>query len=303
MMANQKIAGGRRQILLGSLAALFSAIAFSMNVTLAGLAYEYGANIHALNISRAVLFWLTLLVVVEMKNLALGIPNRARVVSVLLGVLLGIEMYVMLGAILFIPVALAVVIMYTYPLMIAIYDWLSGRGKFSYLQLVVMVFVFIGLSLALSVPTGVVNINGVLLALAAAVVLATLLVLSERALTHHENNVIMLYMLTGTCASIILFLTLVDLRWPVTTIGWLAFSGSSGCYVVATFLLFTAVNMVGPLRTAIIDNTSPVWAILFGFLLLGQILSPAQIVGVVMVVAGVLCTQWIKQPSGGRTYT
>lgn len=294
-MGNQVCGTHRSRVLLGSLAALFSAIAFAMNITLAGFAYEYGANIHALNISRAVLFWLTLLLVVEMKGLTLAVPNRVGVTSATLGVLLGIEMYVLLGAIIFIPVALAVVIMYTYPLMIAVYQWVTGRGRFSYFQIALMVFVLIGLFLALSVPTGLVNVNGVLLAFAAAVVLATLLVLSERALSHHENIVVMLYMLTGTCASMLLFLTLVDLQWPETVIGWLAFSGSSGCYVVATFLLFTAVDMVGPLRTAIIDNTSPVWAILFGFLLLGQVLSPVQIVGAIMVIAGVLCTQWIKR--------
>ena len=266
-----------------------------MNVTLAGLAYEHGANIHALNVTRAVLFWLTLLAVAQGKNLSLRIPNEVRIASVLLGVLLGIEMYVLLGAIMFIPVALAIVIMYTYPLMIGVYGWLLKRERFSYLQLGLMFFVFAGLFLALSVPTGMVNISGVLLAFTAAVALASLLVLSERAMSRHENIIVMLYMLTGTCASIILLLVFVDLQWPMTLIGWLAFSGSSGCYVVATFLLFTAVNMVGPLRTAIIDNTSPVWAILFGFLLLGQVLSHTQMLGVVMVVGGVLSIQWIKR--------
>ncbi|MDJ0956539.1 MAG: DMT family transporter [Arenicellales bacterium] len=295
MTASNKAFGKRRRLWLGSLAALFSAITFSMNVTLAGLAYQHGANIHALNITRAVLFWLVLLAVARINGLALNIPNKVKLTCVLLGVLLGIEMYVLLGAVVFIPVALAIVTMYTYPLMIGIYDWISKRDRFSYLQLILMFFVFAGLFLALSVPTGMVNTSGVLLAFAAAVVLATLLILSERAMSQHENTVVMLYMLTGTCASIVLFLIFVDLEWPTTPIGWLAFTGSGGCYVVATFLLFTAVDMVGPLRTAIIDNTSPVWAVLFGFLLLGQALSLTQILGVVIVVSGVLGIQWVKR--------
>ena len=295
MTASNKAFGKRRRILLGSLAALFSAIAFSMNVTLAGLAYQHGANIHALNITRAVLFWLVLFAVVRVNGVALNIPNKVKLACVLLGVLLGVEMYVLLGAIVFIPVALAIVTMYTYPLMIGIYDWISKRDRFSYLQLALMFFVFAGLFLALSGPTGMVNTTGVLLAFAAAVFLALLLILSERTMSEHENIVVMLYILTGTCASIILFLIFVELQWPTTSIGWLTFSGSSGCYVVATFLLFTAVDMVGPLRTAIIDNTSPVWAVLFGFLLLGQALSLTQILGVVMVVSGVFSIQWVKR--------
>ncbi len=286
-----------KRLVWGSVAALFSSISFSMNVTLAGLAYEHGANIHALNLTRSIAFWLCLLIVVNIRELSLDIPRKARVAALLLGGLLGAEMYVLLGAILFIPVALAIVIMYTYPLMIAVYDWTSGRSRFSILQLVIMIVVFIGLSLALALPAGMIDINGVVLALASALVLATLLILSERALEQHDNNVIMFYMLTSTCLGIVLMtLTFVDLEWPTTSIGWLAFSASSACYVFATFLLFTAVDMVGPLRTAIIDNTAPVWAVLFGFVLLGQILSLQQTAGVVIVVAGVLLIQWMSRP-------
>ncbi len=266
-----------------------------MNVTLAGLAYEYGANIHALNLTRAVLFWLCLLAIIQYQRLSLVVSNKTFAACIVLGVLLGAEMYVLLGAILFIPVALAIVIMYTYPLMIALYDWGSGRAPFSYLQLLLMVAIFSGLYMALSVTTGVVDITGVALAFTAAAILATLLILSERTLKHHHNSVIMFYMLSTTCIGVIaLCLTIAPLHWPLGTIGWLAFWASSGAYVLATFLLFTAVHIIGPLRTAIIDNTAPVWAVLFGFALLGQVLSALQTVGVVTVVAGVLLIQWTR---------
>lgn len=287
----------QKRLLLGSIAALLSSISFSLNVTLAGLAYDHGANIHALNITRAILFWTCLLIVVLTRRLSLNIPLRTRVTALGLGVLLGVEMYVLLGAILFVPVALAIVIMYTYPLMIAVYDSVSGRNRLSILKLSIMITVFIGLAMALAAPTGVININGVGLATAAALILATLLIISERALLEQDKNVIMFYMLSSTCLGIVLItLTLVDLQWPLDLVGWLAFSASSLCYVIATFLLFTAVNMIGPLRTAVIDNTAPVWAVLFGFLLLGQALSPQQAIGVLLVVAGVLLIQWISRP-------
>lgn len=284
-----------RRLLLGSLAALLSAVSFSMNVTLAGAAYAHGANIHALNLTRSITFWLCLVAIVKFKQLSLDLPRPVRTSALLLGGVLCLEMYVMLGAILFIPVALAIVIMYTYPLMIAVFDWVTGRGVFSWLQLALMAAVFVGLALALSVTTGRADLFGVLLALAAGAVLAILLILSERTLAHQDNTVIMFYMLTGTCAAIVLLcLTAVDLEWPSGPVGWAAFLGSGAFYVLATFMLFTAVDLVGPLRTAIIDNTSPVWAILFGYVLLGQALSPTQITGVIMVAAGVLCIQWIK---------
>ena len=38
-----------KRLVLGSLVALISAIAFALNVTLARMAYDAGGNIHALN--------------------------------------------------------------------------------------------------------------------------------------------------------------------------------------------------------------------------------------------------------------
>lgn len=281
---------------LGSAAALLSAVSFSLNVTLAGLAYRYDANIHALNIVRTGLFWICLLVIAHLNAASLRVPSRVYLTAIVLGVLLCVEMYVLLGAILFIPVALAIVIMYTYPLMVAAFDWVFGGGRFTWARLALMLIVFLGLALALSVTTGRVDPRGVLLALAAAVTLASLLILSARTLAHQDNTVIMFHMLTWTGVAVgLLWLLAVEPRWPSSPVGWTVFLGSSGCYVLATFLLFTAVDLIGPLRTAVIDNTSPVWAVLFGYGMLGQALSPTQIAGVVLVVCGVLGIQWAKR--------
>ncbi len=73
--------------------------------------------------------------------------------------------------------------------------------------------------------------------------------------------------------------------------GWLAFAGSNLFYVAATFALFTAVHMIGPLRTAIIDNSSPIWAMLFAFGLLGELLTVIQMIGAAMVVAALITLQ------------
>ena len=50
----------RQRFWLGSAAALMSAVSFSSNVALSKLAYDFGANLHALNLIRASVFlgWL-----------------------------------------------------------------------------------------------------------------------------------------------------------------------------------------------------------------------------------------------------
>jgi len=54
MMGNTE--STRYRFWLGSAAALISAIAFASNVVLSKLAYDFGTNLHALNLIRAAVF-------------------------------------------------------------------------------------------------------------------------------------------------------------------------------------------------------------------------------------------------------
>ena len=122
--------------------------------------------------------------------------------------------------------------------------------------------------------------------------MAAMLITSESSLKSYDNYVVLLYALaTVTTIIAAISFTLVPLDWPSGKTGWVVFSASSIFYVMATFTLFRAVALAGPLRTAIIDNTSPVWATVFAFFLLDQVLSGRQTIGVIVVVAAVIALQ------------
>lgn len=287
----------RKSLLTGSILALISAGAFALNLVLAGMSYVHGANVHALNLTRAVLFFVLIGAYILITGISFSLPSRARWVSLLVGVLLCAEMYVLLGAIVTIPVALAVLIFYTYPMLIACFKWASGEERFHWLPLLLMAVGFSGLVFVLiNTPPTHSDPLGIILSIIAAIVMATMLVTSEHNLIRYDNQVVLFYSL-GTVVAIVIMasLTFVALQWPVGPIGWAVFSGSSIFYVIATFTLFKAVSMVGPLRTAIIDNTAPVWAIVFGYLLLSQTLTPKQVVGAIAVVAAVMLLQIVNR--------
>ena len=102
----------------------------------------------------------------------------------------------------------------------------------------------------------------------------------------------MLY-LTSTAAAIVgvVSLTLVSLEWPRTHQGWMFLAASTGLYVLASTLLYAAIKMIGPFRTAIIDNSAPVWAIVLAALLLGQRMNAVQLFGGALVIGAVLLVQ------------
>ena len=286
----------KSQVWFGSVLALFSAATFAMNMVLAGMSYQFGANIHSLNLARAFVFFLLLLTVIVVTKTSFHLPVRARLMCGVVGILLCTEMYVLLGAIQTIPVALAVLIFYTYPILIACWRWLRGADEFSLPALGLLVVAFLGLVFVLINGPVEPHHRGVALSVVAATVMAAMLITSEHSLKNYNNQVVLAHAL-GVVVFIISVLTLsvVKLQWPVGDMGWWIFSGSTLFYVLATFSLFKAVSLVGPLRTAILDNTAPVWAMVFGFFLLHQVMSSRQIGGALLVIAAVMVLQLMSR--------
>ena len=278
---------------IGSAVALLSALAFSYSIVLAGVSYQFGANIHALNLARGAAFLTFLLLLVVARRSSFAMPAQARLSCILVGLLLTLEMYLLLGAIQTIPVGLAILILYTYPLLLAVYGWIRKTQRFTWLALLLLLLIFCGLVIVLIDAPVELDTAGVTLAIGSAFTLAALLAVSEHSLDRYDNSVVMVHALLVVMAIVGgLSLTMVDLHWPENEIGWLNFGGSTIFYVVATYCLFRAVNLVGPLQTAVIDNTSPVWAMLFGFLLLQELLTRQQLLGASLVIGSVMLMQW-----------
>lgn len=291
-----------KRLALGSLVALASAICFALNVTLARLVYDAGGNIHALNLTRPLFFLVCLAVWLRIEGRPIGLARGPRLASLGLGLLLCVEMYSLLGAIIFIPVGLAILVMYSYPLLIAAWSWMRGTEKPSVMTLLALMAAFSGLALALGAPADGLDWRGVALGFGAALGMVGLLLVGERVMARQDNRVVMLHMTAmASVFMALLSVSLVDLAWPSATAGWLAFVGSNLLYVMATFALFTAIHMIGPLRTAAIDNSSPLWAVIFAFLLLGETLTTTQIIGAGLVVGALITLQIAHQRSAGKS--
>ena len=276
----------------GNAVALASAITFATSITLVALIYQDGANVHAVNLSRALAFAGVVALTLALRRVSPALPPRDTVRCVLVGLLFCGELYGLVASIQYIPVGLAVLIMYTYPLMVAVCGWLGGTESFTLDRLLAILAAFAGLILALHAPAQQIDWRGVAWAAFTAATFAAVLVVSGRTMRGIDRWVMMLY-LTGTTAVVVglASLTLVDLEWPRSGHGWAMLTSSTGFYVLATILLFAAVKMIGPLRTAIIDNSAPVWAILLAALLLRERLSAVQLFGGALVICAVLLVQ------------
>ena len=276
----------------GNAVAFASAITFATGITLVALIYEDGANVHAVNLSRVLAFAAVMALTLGIARISPALPPRAALQCVLVGLLFCGELYGLLASIRYLPVGLAMLIMYTYPLLVAAAGWLTGTESFTLDRLLAILAAFAGLALALHTPDSELDWRGVAWAVFTAVSFSAVLIVSERTMRGMDRRILMLY-LTSTAAVIVgvVSLTLVSLEWPRTDQGWTLLAASTGLYVLATTLLFAAVKMIGPLRTAIIDNSAPIWAIVLAALLLGEHLNMVQLFGGALVISAVVLVQ------------
>ena len=276
----------------GSAVAFASAIVFATGITLVALIYEDGANVHAVNLSRVLAFAAIMGLALAVQRVSPILPPRQALQCVVVGVLFCADLYGLLSSIRYIPVGLAILIMYTYPLMVAVAGWLMGTESFTLDRLFAILAAFAGLTLALHSPEDAIDWRGVAWAVFTAIAFTAVLIVSDRTMRGVDRRILMLY-LTCTAAAIVGFVSLAaaDLEWPHTHQGWTLLVASTGLYVVASTLLFVAIKMIGPMRTAIIDNSAPVWAIVLAAFLLDQRMSAVQLFGGGLVIGAVVLVQ------------
>ena len=284
---------------LGGVLALVSAISFALNVPFVALVYEHGGNIHAVNLVRPWFFLICVGVWLLITRPSLAIPVKQLVLSLLVGAAFMVEFYGVHAAIRFIPVGLTILVLYIYPIMVTVITSVMTRRRPPVSMVLAMLVVFVGLAFALRASAETFNWLGIIFAFAATIGMCTLVMVSAAAMRDQNRGVIMAYALAGSS----LLMTVVavggaPLVFPDSVAGLSSLLAATVLYTLATGLLFTAVSMIGPLGFAVIDNTVPVWAILFGFLILGETLTGLQYFGVFLVIAGVSASQIVQQVKG-----
>ena len=79
---------------------------------------------------------------------------------------------------------------------------------------------------------------------------------------------------------------------PATREGWIAFTAVPVVYSVGLICFFIAVGAMGAVRASLFMNLEPIAAIILGFTLLGQVLTPLQLLGAGLVVSAIIAGRW-----------
>lgn len=262
-----------------------AAISFGGITTLARLAYDGGTTpatvidlrfLAAAMVMAAVILW--------QRKRSFRIPRRdwPAILAMSLGVLGLTAGY--LTSITYIPVSLAALIFYTYPLMVAALSPVIEKKSLGLLGGLGFLAAFAGLALALGPTLSDLDWRGVALALFAAVSITTLFAISNRIVVKYDVFTVTFHV-NLVCAVIVTGFMVIfgGFTLPTGTVAVISLSGATAFYVLAVTAQFFAIRYSGPARTAMLLNLEPLISIGGAILLLGERLSLVQILGVVLV--------------------
>lgn len=275
---------------------------FAANHIGARIAFDDGAGVPLAVLVRSLFATVLMLGLVFWQRQPLSVaPGRRRWI-LLLGLMIGGQSLSLYSAVARIPVAVALLLMNTWPIMLALLIWLFGGGKPSRVMIVIMSVTLMGMVLVLDMPSwlgdpaamGRESLPGVGLALLAALCFAVAIWITENRLSGMNGAVrsaftmiiIMVVMALGGGLGLLPG----SLTFPESTQGWLGLMVLMLCYGVASTMVFVLVPRLNMPRNAPVMNFETVASLMLAYLVLGQGFNGLQLMGGALVFT---CILWL----------
>jgi drug/metabolite transporter (DMT)-like permease len=290
------MSSAQSRALIGNTLALTSAVAFAISNTSASLAFHGGSNPLTLAAVRFVLPVVVLVAWLGSQGRSVWLPRRDGWIAAALGALTAFYSWALLSAIGAIPLALAILIFYLFPMVATVILGVCGWEKLGWKTIAAIVVAFVGLAFALDPRVVNLDMAGVSLAFLAALGLGAVVAVSSRVLRSGDSRPVTLYMAGVSAVLLIAFCALQgDFALPNTTPGWIGFVSTAVLYAFAMIAFFIAVSMIGPTRSSLLCYAEPVVAAGLGVVLLEEALTLVQIGGIVLVVSALIGATLLKQ--------
>lgn len=279
--------------MLGSVFALTAAVLYGGNVPAARAASLAGMRGADLIFYRGILLIALIVVIAAFTGMRLRLQAHERKPMLMLALGAALTAILYLTSIDTLPVPSAVVIFYTFPLMVMLATPFVERRPLSPKLIVLFLIAFSGLVMALGPALGALNLRGVIFALGAAVTNTVLYFVVGRASESPLRS--MLYtQIVALPIALGVALAQHGTLAPLSTFWlapWAIIAMISG-YAIGFFFQMLAAQRLAPARMGLLFLAEPATSILVAALFLGEILSPLQMLGVGLMLA-VLAAEFI----------
>ena len=272
---------------------LAAAFFISLTNVLAPIVYESGSNALTYQALRFLFFVAICRLWLWARGLSPALPPRRRFTAYGAGAAYALGAGSLLASLAYIPVSMAVLILYFYPLLTMIATCALDRRPPKAIEVLCLLAAFMGLALALGATFDNLHPTGLGLAALSSFGIATFVVWSGRSLADLDSTITTFHMATSalilTSAA-----TLASGSFTLeisSAFGWLILGAAVLCFTVAFFAIFSGVRLVGPVRFAMLMNTEPVITIALSIVILSESLTAWQFTGAALVISAVYAAQ------------
>lgn len=268
--------------------AFSAAVSLAFITTFAKLTYQNGSTPLTLITLRAVAGVLVLVILARLIEGPIKIERKAVPSLLMAGLGLGMITLGYMSSVAYIPVGLAALIFYLFPLVLLIYEAIRDQRRPGIRRIMAFSLAFMGLALALGPSLENLDIRGVALAFMGGLGTVVLFIGGQKASESlgplsigAAANIIILPVMAG------IMIAFDSYALPDTDLGWTALLLACVAYLLGVSGQLAAVRFAKPSEAALIHNIEPVVSIAIAWFVLNEVLSPIQLTGVALVIISI----------------
>lgn len=184
--------------------------------------------------------------------------------------------------------SLVALLLYLYPAIVTMLSALFFKERLTAAKVGALTLALVGTALTIG-PTGSGRVPGILLAIAAAVIYSVYILVGSRIIPHASAIAASTTVITAAAAVYIGIVAVRGPTFPQTFSGWadiFAIALVSTVLPIVTFL--AGLERVGPTRASTLSTFEPVMSVMLAILILGETISPLQVLGGALILAAVI---------------
>jgi drug/metabolite transporter (DMT)-like permease len=263
---------------------LLSALGVVFLPTTAKLAYQDGSNVMTVAFTRGVIAAVLLFLVVLALRQSLKMPRTLLRPSLVAGIGQVFFVYGVYAAITSINISLALLILYLYPIVLAIHQHRQGSIHVKPSQWLCALVTCLGLAMIVGLRVDEVSFAGVALALMAMLATVVITLTNVQVTAGMGSLVSNFYMSLWSLVIFSLALMLLgEFITPQSTLGQAALLGNGLAYCVAWVGFFAGARILGATRASMLTLVEPPAAALGAWLIFGETYTPLQWFGFFIV--------------------
>jgi drug/metabolite transporter (DMT)-like permease len=276
---------------LGILLVFISSICFAFVPNSAKIAMEEGSSLFFLIFSRYAIGALIMLPILIISKSSFYVPKKMLwrvLVSGFLALCLIAATYY---AVNFLDVGLVLLILYSFPLGVALVSHITRKDQITQNQLICMAMVMLGLVIMIFDGQAKINFHGLLVSFFG-LICFVFFILQSNALAEVIGSSTLNFYLSVCGLMFLLILLLVasssiSLEVPTSEKGLIAILSNGIFYIISWVLFFEGSRIIGATRASLMACVEPLFAALLAMFFLSQILSFVEWVGFFIVLVSV----------------